>query len=93
MFEKDIERRMREMVRQRGGLFYKFTSPNAPGVPDRIVITPEGTVWFVELKAQNGRLSNIQKFQISELEKRGANVRVVRGLQAATDFIEEVMPI
>lgn len=92
MLEKEIERRMCEMIRKRGGLTYKFTSPGNVGVPDRLVITPTGVVWFVELKTKGGRLANIQKWQICELEKRGANVRVVYGLQGAIDFINEVMP-
>jgi hypothetical protein len=92
MLEKDIERKMCEMIKQRGGLTYKFTSPNNLGVPDRLVITPNGAVWFVELKAERGRLAKMQQFQIAELKKRGANVRVVYGLEAAKDFVEEVMP-
>lgn len=92
MLEKEIERRMCEMIRKRGGLTYKFTSPGNVGVPDRLVITPTGVVWFVELKTEKGRLAKIQKQQIHELEKRGANVRVVYGLQGAIDFVNEVMP-
>lgn len=92
MLEKEIERRMCEMIRKRGGLTYKFTSPGNVGVPDRLIITPTGVVWFVELKNEAGRLANIQKWQIRELEKRGANVRVVYGWQGAIDFVNEVMP-
>ena len=92
MTEKQIERRLCEMARKRGGLSYKFKSPNSPGVPDRIIITPGGGVWFVELKTAAGRMTSIQKWQKSELEKRGANVRVIRGWDAAKEFIEEVMP-
>lgn len=92
MLEKEIERRMCEMIRKRGGLAYKFTSPGNPGVPDRLVITPGGVVWFVELKTEAGRLANIQKYQKSELEKRGANVRVIHGWDAAKEFVNEVMP-
>lgn len=91
MSEKEIERRMCEMVHNRGGLAYKFTSPNSRGVPDRVVITPRGEVWFVELKAASGRLSALQKWRKAELEKRGANVRVIRGWEAAKAFVEEVM--
>lgn len=91
MLEKEIERRMCEMIRKRGGLTYKFTSPGNVGVPDRLIITPTGVVWFVELKTETGRLSKIQKWQIRELEKRGANVQVVYGLQGAIDFVNEVM--
>jgi hypothetical protein len=91
MTEKGIERRMCELVRKRGGLTYKFESVNAPGVPDRIVITPGGAVWFVELKVDNGRVSRMQKWQQDALKAHGANVRVVRGMDDMTGFVDEVM--
>lgn len=91
MLEKEIERRMCEMIRKRGGLTFKFTSPGNVGVPDRLIITPTGVVWFVELKTETGRLSKIQKCRIAELEKQGANVRVVYGWDAAKEFVNEVM--
>jgi hypothetical protein len=91
MTEREIERRMCEMVRKRGGLAYKFTSPGSSGVPDRIVISPRGAVWFVELKTVSGRLTRLQDWQKSELEKRGANVRVICGWEAAEAFVNEVM--
>lgn len=92
MLEKEIERRMCDLVRKRGGLTYKFVSPNNPGVPDRIVITPTGVVWFVELKTEIGRLANVQKWQKCELEKRNANVKVIHGWDAAKEFVDEVIP-
>ena len=92
MLEKEIERRMCGLIKKRGGLTYKFTSPNHPGVPDRIVLTPGGAVWFVELKTVSGRLSAVQEWRKRELEERGANVRVIHGWEAAKTFVEEVMP-
>jgi hypothetical protein len=92
MLEKEIERRMCELVKKRGGLFYKFTSPDNPGVPDRILVTPAGDVWFVELKRTFGRMSRIQHWQKSELEKRGVKVRVIHGYDEAKKFVEEVLP-
>lgn len=92
MLEKEVEGRMVRMVKERGGLCLKFVSPNNPGVPDRIIITPEGRVVFVELKTETGRLANIQKWQIDEMKKRGADVRVVNGWPAARALVEEVLP-
>lgn len=92
MLEKEIERQMKKAVSERGGLFYKFISPGNDGVPDRLVITPTGEIWFVELKTSTGRLSKIQKHRIAELEKRKANVRVVFGLSDVLNFVNEVMP-
>ena len=42
MRESSIETHLVRMVRDRGGLCFKFVSPGNPGVPDRIVITPAG---------------------------------------------------
>lgn len=92
MLEKEVEGRMVRMVKERGGMCLKFVSPNNPGVPDRIIITPEGRVVFVELKTETGRLANIQKWQIAEMKRRGADVRVVKGWPAARALVEEVLP-
>lgn len=80
------------MVRDRGGLCYKFVSPGNPGVPDRIVITPGGRTIYVELKTEVGRLANIQKWQLEEMRKRGAEIRVLRGMDQVKEFVREVMP-
>lgn len=92
MKESTIEARLVREVKKRGGLCYKFTSPGNPGVPDRIVILPGGTTVYVELKTEIGRLAKIQKWQIEELRKRGADVRVLKGMDQVMNFLEEVMP-
>lgn len=92
MRESVIEARLVKEIKKLGGLCYKFTSPGAPGVPDRIIILPGGLVVFVELKTEIGRLAKIQKWQIEELRKRGADVRVLKGMDQVKAFLEEVMP-
>ena len=92
MLEKEIERRMVQTVRERGGLCYKFVSPSNPGVPDRIIITPNGRIVFVELKTETGRLAKIQTWQLDEMRKRGADVRVAKGWPAVKALLEEVLP-
>lgn len=90
MRESTIEARLVRGVKKRGGLCYKFTSPGNPGVPDRIVILPNGMTIYVELKTEIGRLAKIQKWQIEELRKRGALVRVLKGMDQVLKFLEEV---
>ena len=90
MKESTIEARLVREVKKRGGLCYKFTSPGNPGVPDRIVILPGGTTVYVELKTEIGRLAKIQKWQIEELRRRGAVVRVLKGMDQVLAFLEEV---
>ena len=90
MREATIEARLVREVRKLGGLCYKFTSPGNPGVPDRIVILPDGRTIYVELKTEIGRLAKIQQWQLEEMRKRGADVRVLKGLDQVLEFLEEV---
>lgn len=92
MKESTIEARLVREVKKRGGLCYKFTSPDNAGVPDRIVITPEGKTIYVELKTLVGRLAKIQKWQLEEMRKRNADVRVLYGMEQVLAFVEEVIP-
>lgn len=92
MRESSIESKLVRMVRERGGLCFKFVSPGNPGVPDRIVITPAGRTVYVELKTEVGRLAAIQKWQHEELRKRSADVRTLKGLEQVKAFVEEVFP-
>lgn len=90
MKESQIEAKLVRMVRDMGGLCFKFTSPGSPGVPDRLILLPGGRVVFTELKTEVGRLAAIQKWQISEMQKHGADVRVLKGLAEVNAFVEEV---
>lgn len=92
MTESQIEYRLVKLVRERGGLCYKFTSPGNPGVPDRIVITPDGRTYFVELKTEVGRLSSIQKWQREEFRRCNSEIRVLKGLEQVKEFVREVFP-
>lgn len=90
MRESKIESYLVRKVKEHGGLCYKFVSPGNPGVPDRIIVTPDGRTIYAELKTEIGRLAKVQKWQRSELEKRGADVRVLYGMDDVRDFLREV---
>ena len=90
MKESKIEARLVREVRKRGGLCYKFVSPGNPGVPDRIVILPGGRTVYIELKTEIGRLSKVQKWQREEIQKRGADIRVLKGMDQVLEFLKEV---
>lgn len=90
MREAEIEKRLRNGIRQIGGRCYKFVSPGNDGVPDRIVVLPGGKIVFVELKTETGRLSPLQHIQITRLRDLNADVRVLKGLSAVNQFLEEM---
>lgn len=87
--EKDVEKYLAKQCLRRGWLSFKFLSSET-GVPDRIVILPGGTVWFVELKrARGGRLSARQKHIITKLDAIGANVTVLYGHEGVAQWLAD----
>ena len=64
MREKVIERKLVQAVRQCGGLALKFVSPGFNGVPDRLLLFPDGRLAFCEVKApgQNPRPLQLRRF-------------------------------
>ena len=90
MKESQIERRLVEGVKRLGGMCLKFVSPGTLGVPDRIIITAKGRVIFVELKTETGRLTKIQRYVIGEMQQRGADARVVKGIDEVKELLAEI---
>lgn len=90
MLEKDVERLLVKGIKELGGVAYKFVSPGNSGVPDRVVVLPDGRVIFVELKTTTGKLSAIQTRQIVRLEQLRCEVRVLYGVEEVKDFLERL---
>lgn len=88
MLEKDIEKVLVIEVKKLGGRAYKWVSPGNDGVPDRIVIFPGKPPVFVELKADGGKLSALQKVQIDRLKKMGQAVFVAKGINGISEFFQ-----
>lgn len=86
--ETTLERRFVAEIRKRGGLAIKMTNMN--GIPDRLVILPEGRIVFVELKTDRGRTSKIQRHVITLLTNLGCDVRVLYGRSDIDEFLEEI---
>ena len=88
MKESEIEEKLVKGIKGLGGIAYKFVSPGNIGVPDRLIILPGGKIFFIELKAEKGRLSQIQKYQIKRIRSLGAEVLVVRGSIGVTALLD-----
>ena len=74
MRENVIEKALVKAVKQRGGLAIKFTSVNFAGVPDRIVLLPNGMLAFVELKAPGKKMRPLQEKRKRQLMSLGFTV-------------------
>lgn len=91
MEESKIERYLKKQVELLGGLALKFVSPGVSGVPDRIVLLPQGKVIFVELKAPGKKARPIQEYRIKEIRALGFRVEIIDSIEKADKFIEEVV--
>ena len=61
MREKEVEKKLVQAVKARGGICLKWVSPGFDGMPDRIVFLPKGKIGFVEVKAPGERPRPLQK--------------------------------
>ena len=65
--EKHIETYLVKRVKALGGIAYKWRGHG--GAADRIIVLPDGTVWFVEVKTIGGRLSALQKVFAADMAR------------------------
>ena len=89
MRERDIEKILKDEVKNLGGRAYKWVSPGNSGVPDRIVVFPGRPPVFVELKTETGKLTPLQEVQIKRLRELGQDVTVIRGIDGLGRFFQE----
>lgn len=90
--ERNIEEYLREQVKAAGGRAYKWVSPGNAGVPDRIVLFPEGRTLFVELKAPGRKQTPVQLAQERKITTLGHTVLVIDSKEGVDDFIRKYGP-
>lgn len=90
MRESTLERRLVREIKRIGGLAPKWTAPGTRGVPDRIVILPNGIVAFVEMKAPGKNLTPLQERWAAILRDLGHRVYKLDSVEAIDRFIAEV---
>lgn len=69
MRERDIEQQLVKAVKARGGLCPKFVSPGMDGMPDRLVLLPQGRIGFVEVKAPGMLPRPLQEHRHKQLRR------------------------
>lgn len=75
MLERTVEKYLVDRVKALGGKAHKWRGVG--GNPDRIICLPDGTTWFVEVKAPGGRLSPLQQLFRDDLLKLKQRYAVV----------------
>ena len=90
MLEKTIEHKLVVTVKKHGGIAVKFVSPNYDGMPDRLVLLPDGVCAFVEVKAPNKKPRPLQKARHKMLKRLGFKVYVLDDAEQIGGIIDEI---
>lgn len=91
MRESDIEIYAVKEVRKLGGVAYKFTSPGRIGVPDRIMLFPNGIIYFVEFKAPGKKPTEGQLREHKRIRDLGFYVEVVDSKEDVDHMLNRVL--
>lgn len=90
MRESEIEKYLVRKVKEKRGLAPKWVAPGQRGVPDRIVILPNGKTVYVELKSPGKKLSPLQIKWVDTLKKMNHECYVIDSKAGVDIFMQEV---
>ena len=90
MREKEIEHKLVTETNKHGGFAWKFTSPGTAGVPDRIILLPQGKIGFVEVKAPHKKTRAIQTRRLEQLRELGFKVFVLDDAEQIENILLQV---
>lgn len=87
--EKAIEQYLTRCVKDCYGMCIKLANTGYNGIPDRIVLKPNGVAVFVELKAPMGRVSKVQEARHRQLKNMGYTVYVLWNFEQVDWFMRK----
>lgn len=90
MREKEIEQQLRNEMKKHGGIALKFTSPGFDGMPDRLLLFPNGKIAFAELKSPGKKPRPLQLARHRLLRRLGFKVYVIDGTEQIGGIIDEI---
>jgi hypothetical protein len=90
MREKALEKKLVQSVKSAGGIALKFVSPGFDGMPDRIVLIPDGHIGFVEVKAPGEKPRPLQIARHGLLRRLGFKVYILDDEQQIGGILDEI---
>ena len=85
--EQSVEKYLCRKIKEHGGICVKLTGYN--GIPDRLIIMPNGKCYFVELKAEGGKLSPVQIAVHYKMQMLGHEVYVLWNHAEVNNWIKQ----
>ena len=90
MREKEIEKKLIQAVKQAGGICPKLVSPGFDGMPDRMVLLPNGKIGFVEVKATGEKPRPLQFSRHRLLRRLGFRVYVLDDAEQIGGMLDDI---
>ena len=90
MREKTVEQKLVKAVKSRGGICPKLVCPGFDGMPDRLVLLPDGKVGFVEVKAPGQKPRPLQVSRHKLLMSLGLQVFTLDDITAIPRMLDEI---
>ena len=90
MREKQIEQKLVKAVKDRGGVCPKLVCPAFDGMPDRLVLLPDGHVGFAEVKAPGKKPRTLQLSRHRLLRNLGFRVYVLDDPADIAGILDEI---
>ena len=91
--EGKIQKKITDHLKKDGWFVTKLMQTSTNGIPDVLAVRENQTLW-IEVKTPTGRLSEIQKYRISELDQKfGQYVYVSYSYAEFSDQYEQYLKI
>lgn len=88
--EKLVERKLREHIKQLGGLCLKLPCDFCIGLPDRLCLLPGGKLAFVELKTTGKKPRLIQELMHDKIRSLGFRVEVIDRVSCIQEIFNDL---
>ena len=91
MIEKQIENKLKTAVKKNGGIALKLVCPSFAGMPDRLILLPDGHIGFAELKASGKKPRPLQLSRHRLLRELGYQVYIIDDPEQIGGMIDELL--
>lgn len=91
MTEQQIQKKRIDQLEAEGYYVIKLISTNKNGIPDLVAIPPGAGVLFSEIKRPGQKPSELQKFRIKELLKKGIDVELYDGTSSICSASDKIL--
>lgn len=80
MSEQKLQTKIKQRLESHGWFVTKLMKTSTNGIPDLLCLR-KGLAVFLEIKTEDGVVSQLQQFMIDKLKRNGFHARVVRSVE------------